>query len=111
MRGRENKGSTGEIRDRIGRWVNSPALQKVATWSNKYSPIVARTFVCVYFLNLGILELEYYFYYNVPGIPWTAYPLNPCSIAVLFDFKTHIFGSFVAFAALEDSVTITYYQL
>jgi len=84
---------------------------KTRDWIDKYLPTIARALVCFYFLNLAILEFEYYYSYGVPGFPWTALPLIPCTIAVFLNLKVHIFGSFVVFAALKDSMTITYYQL
>jgi len=110
MRSTQNPSFLSQTNQRFTQWKNHKFAQKLVAWNEKYLPMVARSFICLYFLNLAIQDFEYYYSYNVPGFPWTAVPLIPCTLAVLVNFKVHIFASFVAFAGLKDSLTITYFQ-
>jgi len=76
----------------------------------RYLPTTARTFICLYFLNVGISDFEYYYSFNVPGFPFMALPTLICTLAVLANWKVHIFGSILSFVACKDAVAISYAQ-
>jgi uncharacterized membrane protein YphA (DoxX/SURF4 family) len=60
---------------------------------------------------MGISDFEYYIYYGVPGFPFSALLLIPFTVMVLLNIYLPFFGSYLAFIALSDSITITYTQI
>eukprot|EP00048_Salpingoeca_helianthica_P017677 m.238516 g.238516 ORF g.238516 m.238516 type:complete len:283 (+) comp21827_c0_seq1:3-851(+) len=71
--------------------------------------VAARVLIASYFFNLIYTRLEVWYYYGHP-FPTLLLPLLPASLCVMFDLKTVIFGSILAFIAACETVNIAYNQ-
>lgn len=99
------------IQPRVNRVWKNPSVARASAWLSANAHSVARTLVCLYFVNLAVTNFNYWWLYNLPGIPWSALPMLPCGVAVLFNRKVHLFGSVLFLLALNDAAHITYNQL
>eukprot|EP01108_Squamamoeba_japonica_P001897 TRINITY_DN184_c0_g2_i2.p1 TRINITY_DN184_c0_g2~~TRINITY_DN184_c0_g2_i2.p1 ORF type:complete len:335 (+),score=118.60 TRINITY_DN184_c0_g2_i2:24-1007(+) len=95
----------------VSRVQTNPAVLKASELFGTYLPTVARLMICLYFANLSITNLNYWYKYNVPGFPFSAFPELPCAILVAFNKKVHIFGIVLVVLAAKDALAITYTQL
>jgi hypothetical protein len=75
------------VHPHINRVLKNPQVQRISGWASTYAHTVARLLVCMYFVNLSVTNFNYWWLYNLPGIPWTALPMLPCAIAVAFNRK------------------------
>eukprot|EP01108_Squamamoeba_japonica_P001896 TRINITY_DN184_c0_g2_i1.p1 TRINITY_DN184_c0_g2~~TRINITY_DN184_c0_g2_i1.p1 ORF type:complete len:401 (+),score=136.37 TRINITY_DN184_c0_g2_i1:24-1205(+) len=71
----------------VSRVQTNPAVLKASELFGTYLPTVARLMICLYFANLSITNLNYWYKYNVPGFPFSAFPELPCAILVAFNKK------------------------
>lgn len=100
-----------QVQPRVRKLTSNPKFVKVKLFAQKHLATFARVLICWYFINLSVTNFNYWYKYNVPGVPWTAFPMFPCALFVLFNFKTHIFGSILVLLAAKDAGHITYNQL
>lgn len=105
----------GDPSGAVRRWVSTqlqdPRVQRAAEVYNRVLPTVARVLVCLYFINVAVSQVTFYWSYNVPGFPFVAIVLLPCSVLTLVGVNVPLFGSFLAFVALKEAVTLVFTQL
>jgi uncharacterized membrane protein YphA (DoxX/SURF4 family) len=99
------------VQPRLNRLWKHPQVARASAFATTHFHSLARTLVCLYFVNLAVTNFNYWWLYNLPGIPWAAFPMLPCAVAVLFNRKVHWSGSVLFLLALNDAAHITYNQL
>ena len=75
------------VQPRLNRWSKQPYVAKAAAFASAHVQTVARLMIAGYFANLAVTNFNYWYRYNVPGIPWAAFPMLPCALAVMFNQK------------------------
>ena len=91
------------IEDNVNKVLHHPLYVKYTKKAKPWWPSVGRVMICMHFLNDAYGQLMIYHGYGSGTFPFLGYFLIIPTVAVLFNWKTEIFGVILALLACVEA--------